>query len=469
MPRDSLHAGHGGGIARREWVRISAIMAMSALTSCTNSGTSGSAIQQQVSGWNAALALQTPGPSTTFGNFGKAITTDGADYVDVVWLQGGSTHNDGSIIYLGTGSLMFAQSADQGSTWASSALTAVAPNTGLPKIASANSDIYVVWPAQNMATSNLQIFLLHGGRSGGRVQWSAPIVISDTPVGSNATFPVVAAYDNEIHVAWSDNRNAGVTEVYYTSSLDGGDTWSTPIAISPVDGFNSWTPSVAVNADHVYIAWTDARFGSEDCATNNADCHEVLYFRGSADSGQTWGAETELTCDSSLYTYAPSVFVEDDTIHIAYFQGIPYPPGTMQLYYLRGTNDGQGLSTCSGTQGTHPAIDVQYPTGDNVLSAWRPNISVHNGVVHMVWWGELTNKYSTGQAKVYYTESSDGVNWAMAASLTPQGDGSTYRSFSPNISLSSDGSMVYTLWEDHRNDADAGDPDYQVYFRSGSL
>jgi hypothetical protein len=29
--------------------------------------------------------------------------------------------------------------------------------------------------------------------------------------------------------------------------------------------------------------------------------------------------------------------------------------------------------------------------------------------------------------------------------------------------------MVYVVWEDHRNDADALDPDYQVYFESGSL
>jgi len=82
---------------------------------------------------------------------------------------------------------------------------------------------------------------------------------------------------------------------------------------------------------------------------------------------------------------------------------------------------------------------------------------------------EFTDNYSTGQSKVYYTESSDGVNWATAAPLTPQGDGTTYRSFSPNISQSSDGSMVYIIWEDHRNDADAMDPDYQVYFQSGSL
>jgi hypothetical protein len=100
---------------------------------------------------------------------------------------------------------------------------------------------------------------------------------------------------------------------------------------------------------------------------------------------------------------------------------------------------------------------------------WRPNISAYDGVVHLVWWGELTDNYSTGQAKVYYTESSDGMNWGAAASLTPQGDGSSYRSFSPNVSLSADGSMVYVVWEDHRNDADALDPDYQVYFESGSL
>jgi hypothetical protein len=453
-----------------ESVASSAILACSllALCGCSDSGGSGSVIAPAASVWSASLALQTPGPSTTFGNFGKAITTDGAGYVDVVWLQGGSTNNDGSLIYLGNASIFFAQSGDQGASWRTAPLSAVTPNTGLPKVTSAGEDLYVVWPAQNTTTSNLQIFLVHGIRSGSEVSWSSPTVISNAPIGANATFPVVAADHNSVHVAWSDDRNAGVTEVYYTASLDGGATWATPIAISPVDGFNSWTPSIAVNAGHVYIAWTDARFGAADCSNNLADCHEVLYLRSSADSGLSWGIETELTCDSSVYTYAASLFVENDTIHIAYFQGIPAPPGSMRLYYLRGTDHGASLANCAGTLGMQPNINVSYPAGDNVLSEWRPNISVANGVVHMVWWGELTNDYSAGQAKIYYSQSIDGLNWAMATSLTPQIDAGRYRSFSPNISLSLDGSRVYALWEDHRNDVNAFDPDYQVFFQSGT-
>jgi hypothetical protein len=194
----------------------------------------------------------------------------------------------------------------------------------------------------------------------------------------------------------------------------------------------------------------------------------VLYFRSSANSGQTWGAETELTCDSSIYTYAPSLFVDNTTLHIAYFQGDPAATGSMSIHYLRGTNHGADLAACSGTQGTQAAIDAVYPSGDTVLSAWRPEISVHAGTVHMVWWGELTTDYSTGQSKVYYSQSSDGVNWAAATSLTPQSGGATYRSLAPNIALSADGSTVYAIWDDHRDDQNALDPNYEVYFRSGT-
>jgi hypothetical protein len=341
-------------------------MGAALMAGCGGSGSAGVAKQPQGLQWNASVALYSPGPSTTFGNFGKAITTDGAGYVDVVWLQGGTTNNDGSFVTVGDASLVFAQSADQGVTWTSAALTVAAPNTSLPKIASAGTDIYVVWPAQDLAAGSLQIFLLHGSRSGSQIQWSAPSAISNTPGGANSTFPVVAAEGKEIHVAWSDDRNAGVTEVYYSGSSDGGHTWSSPVAVSPVDGFNSWTPSIAVSSPHVYVAWTDARFGAADCTTHATDCHEVLYFRSSADSGQSWAMETELTCDSSIYTYAPSVFAENDTIHIAYFQGTPYPPGSMGLYYLRGSADGASLAACSGTQGTQAAIDVHYPAGDHL-------------------------------------------------------------------------------------------------------
>jgi len=454
-----------------KWLPSSALSAGAflGLCSCGDSGTAGSSGPQPPPGWSAAQALETPGPSSIYGNWGKAITTDGAGHVDVVWLQGGSTNDDGTVALVGTGAIMFAESADGGATWSRTALTAVAPNTGLPKIASSDSDIYVVWSAQDLASSNLQIFSLHGTRSGAQVQWSTPTEISNAPPGANANFPAVAPDGDDLHVAWSDNRNAGITEVYYARSLDKGATWSTPMAISPVDGFNSWTPSIAAYSGDVYIAWTDARFGTSACNTNGAACHEVLYFRSSGDAGQTWGTETQLTCDPSIYTYAPSLFVEDTTLHIAYFQGNPAPTGSMSLYYLRGTNRGASLAACSGTQGTQPAIDPHYPSGDTVLSAWRPNISVHDGTVHMVWWGELTDDYETGQSKVYYSESSDGVSWAAVTSLTPQSDGATYRALAPNISLSADGSTVYAIWEDHRNDPDALDPDYELYFSSGTF
>jgi hypothetical protein len=229
-------------------------MCAALMGSCTNSSSPNSTSPQQIPAWNTAVALQSRGPSTTFGNFGKAITTDGEGFVDVVWLQGGSTDNDGSFISVGTGSILFAQSADQGASWSTSSLTVAAPNTSLPKIASAGSNIYVVWPAQNVATGNLQIFLVHGTRNGSQIQWSTPMVISDTPTGANAIFPVTAAFDDQIHVAWSDTRNAGVSEVYYTGSSDNGSMWSKPVGVSPVDGFNSWTPSIAADSSHVFIA-----------------------------------------------------------------------------------------------------------------------------------------------------------------------------------------------------------------------
>jgi hypothetical protein len=418
--------------------------------------------------WTTESPLEAP-VSTTYGNWSNAITTDGDGYIDAVWLQIEPTSNDESLIDLGTGFIVFAQSGNEGVNWSGLALTSTTPNTGLPKIASFGSHIYVVWYAQDTASQNIQIFFMHGVRNGTEIQWSAAQVISDTPTGGDAVFPSVAAYGDQVHVAWTDTRNNGISVVYYTGSQNNGTTWSTPVNISPIDGFNHWTPSIAVYSNYVHTAWTDTRFGANDCSTDLADCHEVLYYRQSTNFGQTWQPEIELTCNAEIYTYAPSLFVEESTIHMAYFQGVPSPQGTMNLYYLKGTNNGSNLVSCSGTQGTLPAINVQYPAGDNVLSAWRPDIAVYSGVVYMVWWGELTNNFESGQAKVYYTSSSDGVNWAAATSLTPQNQGTTYRSFAPNISLAPDGSMVYTIWEDHRGDANAQDPNYRIYFRSGSL
>ncbi len=418
--------------------------------------------------WTTPFAL-TQGPSLMGGNWGKSIVSDGLGYVDVVWFQDASTFDNVPFFSVGTGLIVFAQSGDQGVNWTGQPVTIVAPDTGSPEIASSGANIYIVWYAADAATLNLQIYFMHGVRAGTQVQWSAPQTISGTPTGASATFPVVAAYGNNVYVAWSDTRNANVTEVYYTRSTNAGKTWSLPLALSPKDGFNSWTPSIATYSQYVYTAWTDTRFGSSTCAMNGADCHEVLFYRRSSDQGQTWEPEIELTCNAQLYTYAPSLFADSTSIHIAYFQGNPAPPGPMNLYYLRGKHNGLSLTACSGTQGVRPPINLQYPAGDAVLSEWRPVISVYNGVVNMVWSGELTNNYISGQSKVYYSASSDGAKWAAAVSLTPQNSGTTYRSVLPSISLSRDGSKAYIVWEDHRNDPDTQNYDYQVFFLSGAL
>jgi hypothetical protein len=59
------------------------------------------------------------------------------------------------------------------------------------------------------------------------VNWSPKFDVSFAPVGVDHAFPAVAAGSaGDIRIAWMDQRNQPHWNVYYRTSADGGNTWS---------------------------------------------------------------------------------------------------------------------------------------------------------------------------------------------------------------------------------------------------
>jgi len=104
----------------------------------------------------------------------------------------------------------------------------------------------------------------------------------DTDASNDSDFPVLVVNETAAYLTWQDVSTAsnGGSDVLFTSSANGGSTWSTPRIIddATAEVSSSFTPTLAVDPraagipdDVVAIAWEDRRQGTQIFASISSD------------------------------------------------------------------------------------------------------------------------------------------------------------------------------------------------------
>jgi hypothetical protein len=147
--------------------------------------------------------------------------------------------------------------------------------------------------------------------------WSAPIridrMITDGvtdpadghDVRTGDLIPQIAVDDDsgDLYVVWQDDRFTGQEQIAFSSSTDGGRTWSDTQRISTTGGVNqAFTPTVRV-ADDGTVAVQHYDFRSDNPNTTPPLTTDVWLLR-SADGGANW-TEERVGSDSFDMTTAP--------------------------------------------------------------------------------------------------------------------------------------------------------------------
>jgi hypothetical protein len=145
--------------------------------------------------------------------------------------------------------------------------------------------------------------------------WSEPITVSKmvpgfvsdpddgTPLRTGDIIPDIGAGPNgELYLVWQEQTLAASgSAVAFSSSLDGGQTWSAPRRINTQPNVQAFTPSVEALADGtIAVTHYDLRFNTPDPATLPTD----YWFLHSHDGGATW-TETRVTAQSFDHKLAP--------------------------------------------------------------------------------------------------------------------------------------------------------------------
>ena len=228
----------------------------------------------------------------------------------------------------------------------------------------------------------------------------------------------VAACGDTVHVVWYDHRD-GNDEIYYKRSTDNGATWDPDTALTQDPSFSGY-PSVAVSGSGVIAVWIDSR--------DTTPSSQKVFYKRSADNGQTWGPDLRLSDDTS-YAGHPSVTFSGSVVQAVWAES--RDGGNPEIYTKRSNNGG-------GSWGADTRLTVNSYTSDD------PSAAVSGSYVHVVWRDQRVGLHD----EIYYKRSTtSGTTWGNDTLLSI---GDTYGSSSPSISVS--GSVVHVAWYEEGRD-----------------
>lgn len=246
----------------------------------------------------AAIAVCSSGSSTvqaktvTLGNgHTPSVSSDGRGHVFVVFEGQNPRNGDADIFY--------SFSDDGGKTW--SPRQDVSPTTGVstrPRVAvEKNGAIDVVWNDTTRDENNPDIFFTRSTDSGR--SWTVPLNITNTP-GMTRDPEIAIGPDNVIHVVFSDTLSGIYTrDIMYTSSADGGKTWSKEKQLENISNTESDSsePSIAIAQDGgVHVSWKEEN-------SSPASKPQVFY---SQRSQNVWAKPLRVS-NGERYAYHPVV------------------------------------------------------------------------------------------------------------------------------------------------------------------
>lgn len=235
------------------------------------------------------------------------------NYVYIVWVEESTDHSN----------IYFAKSSDNGMNWETpTEISSVTEKVDDPSITvDNNGNIHIVWEGINSDDSG--IYYINSSDHG--MTWSEEKILS-TLSGISEYPSIVTDKNDHLHLIWEDHTEEH-GQIFYTQSLDSGDTWSEGEIISS-DSADSGEPAITVNSQNtLHIVWRDSRHGESE-----------IYYRKSADGGSTWDNEFRITNDR-YYSEYPAIFVTlDGSIRVIWHDN---RTGDDWLYYRDGNEWGE--------------------------------------------------------------------------------------------------------------------------------
>jgi len=192
------------------------------------------------------------GESFTQYNGGSVSGTGIDSYCPVI-----ATHGEGNIYiaFKGDDKIYFARWSEVSNSFPEvRVISAGSSSPSCPEMGiGENGMVYVVWADAGEIWVNRSAY--------GKYFPADPINISNS--SGNSTSPKITMDESYINIVWVE-EDTGDGDIFLSSSIDNGKSFSSPVNISESSGPSSAPVAVTDNEKYIYVAWVEGEEGSRD-------------------------------------------------------------------------------------------------------------------------------------------------------------------------------------------------------------
>jgi hypothetical protein len=206
--------------------------------------------------------------------------------VHVAWIDDSSGNKE----------ILLARSIDNGTTFSEAINLSNTTNTNSRnlELSAFENNVYAVWLDEDEQGNG--IILFKASNDGGETFGNPIPIARNVTTNNDFTFPKVAAYGNNVYIAWnvadswSTQEGGGeiITDLFHVKSSNQGNTFSPPIKLNN-NGEKVGEAQLAAYNNAVYVVWGSSPY---DHVTSN------LFFTKSMDNGNTFSNATEVKNDN---------------------------------------------------------------------------------------------------------------------------------------------------------------------------
>ncbi|MBI4131322.1 MAG: exo-alpha-sialidase [Nitrosarchaeum sp.] len=324
------------------------------------------------------------------------VVTDGKN-IFIAWTEFSKGNHAGDIL--------FSKSIDGGETFSVPQNISNQQGSSItPFIRVDGTSIFVTWTYRYQEDHYSEIFFsksIDGGAT-----FSTPQKISGSTFSYGSR---LVTDDMNIFVTWgditySDNRYENM-EIFFSKSIDGGATFSTPQNISNTEEF-SQNSSIATDGKNIFIAWHDE-------PNNNSD----IFVSKSIDGGATFS--TQNISNSPDGSVGARIIADDTNIFVTWFE---FSKGIGDIFFSKSTDGGATFSTPMNLSKNkeNSIVPFMVTDGKDIFITW-------------------TDATTTGSWIVFSKSTDGGATFSTQKISNDKG-------FSDAQSIATDGKTVFTAW-----------------------
>ena len=225
-------------------------------------------------------------------------------------------------------------------------------------------NIYVLW-VDDSNGGDLDIFFTVSNDNG--QTFALPTDLSDNDGLSDAPQMIVSG--NNVYVVWQDESNGPDRDIFFTVSIDNGQTFALPTDLSDNDGLSE-AQQMIVSGNNVYVVWQDESNGPD----------RDIFFTVSINNGQTFALPTDLSDNDGL-SEAQQMIVSGNNVYVVWQDESNGPD--RDIFFTVSINNGQtfALLTDLSDNDEKSGSQQMIVSGNNVYVVWQDDSN--GGVQHI--------------------------------------------------------------------------------------